>query len=757
MQLLKSRRWLWGVGVAGTLTLALVFNAHSSAPSRQFVRVKHDPVITAWAAATTAAHLRAGRARVWVFFTDKGFYDERGMMAAAAQGAVTLPERAAARRAKMGRDRVMFLDMPVRQEYIDRVADLGGTLRRASRWLNAASFDIDPAQLDSLSRLPFVCEIRPVVGFRGGAETPESEETATTGGERLSGTADILNYGRSYRQNTQINAVAAHTAGHRGQGVRICMLDTGYRKDHTAFAEAYAEGRVIAEWDFINNDGNTQNEGADPVGQHNHGTYCWSAAGGVLDGTLYGPAFEAEFLLGKTEDISSETPVEEDNWVAAVEWADLNGADVISSSLTYSDWYVLANYDGDYCTITKAADSAAVLGILVCNAMGNAGPGASTLGAPADADSILACGAVDSNGVIASFSSRGPTADARIKPEVCAQGVSTWCATATGTNTFGGASGTSLSTPMVAGAVGVILSANPSWTPMQVREAFMATASQGFTPNNTYGWGIVDVVAAINYDGCAEPGAPNAPSTTNSGPCANESYTIAWSPEAGATAYELYENDILIYDGNLTQQTLSRASGSYSYTVKGKNACGAGAASPAGGSTTVYSAPAAPEPPQTSNASPCGAVDYTISWDAVALATAYELYENNVLVYDGPSLSYTANHASGTYDYYVLGKNACATGAASPTGGATAINVCPCHGDPACDGFIDVLDVIAVTDQAFRGLAPVVDPMCTHVSRADVDCDCNVSVTDVVRFVNVAFRNADVGTTFCDPCVAPCP
>ncbi len=756
MQLAKSRRWLWGVCAAGTLTLALVFNAHSSAPSRQFVRVKKDPVISAWAAATTSAHLRAGRARVWVFFTDKGFYDERGMMSAA-QGTVTLPERAAARRAKMGRDRVMFLDMPVRQEYIDRVADLGGTLRRASRWLNAASFDIDPAQLDSLSHLPFVYEIRPVVGFRGGAETPESEETATTGGERLSGIADILNYGRSYRQNLQINALAAHTAGHRGQGVRICMLDTGYRKDHTAFAEAYAEGRVIAEWDFINNDGNTQNEGADPAGQHNHGTYCWSTAGGKLDGTLYGPAFEAEFLLGKTEDISSETPVEEDNWVAAMEWADLNGADVISSSLTYSDWYVLANYNGDYCTITKAADSAAVLGIVVCNAMGNSGPGASTLGAPADADSILACGAVDSNGVIAGFSSRGPTADARIKPEVCAQGVATWCATATGTNTFGGVSGTSLSTPMVAGAVGVILSANPSWTPMQVREALMATASQAFSPNNTYGWGIIDIMAAINYDGCAEPGAPNAPSTTDATPCPSENYIISWMPESGATGYELYENGNLIYAGPLTQQTLSRTSGSFTYTVKATNACGTGPSGPAGGATTVQTAPAAPAAPQTSNAAPCGAVDYTVSWNAVALATAYELYENNVLVYDGPNLSYTANHASGTYNYHVLGKNGCASGAASPTGGTTAINVCDCHADPQCDGVTNVQDVVLMVTEAFRNGTPLVDASCAHISRNDVDCDCVVSVSDVVHLVNVAFRGANAALEFCDPCVAPCP
>lgn len=751
--------------VLTSLLLAFALNAHSSAPDRLFVRAKKSPVISEWSQAAIAAHAKDGRVKVWVFFTDKGFFDERGMAAAVSQKSASLTKRAAARRVKMGRDRVMFLDVPVRDIYIDRIRDLGATLRRESRWLNAASFVIDESLLDQLAAMPFVHEIRPVMTYKRIEDTPEPGSTSKGIGDSPSpaGVADVLNYGSSLDQLTQINVPNAHSAGWRGQGIRVCMIDTGYRKDHTVFSQAFVEGRVIAEYDFINDDTNTQNEGTDPAGQHSHGTYCWSTLGGALDGTHYGPAFEAEFLLAKTENTASELQVEEDDWAAAMEWADANGADVISSSLGYSTFdvppnYVYANYNGDFCVTTKAADSAAVLGIVVCNSMGNGGPGAGSLTAPADADSIISCGAVNNTGAIANFSSRGPTADGRTKPEVCAWGVSTYCATPTTTSSFSTVSGTSLSTPLVGGAAAVVLSAHPTWTPMQVREALMMTASRRCTPDNNYGWGIIDVMAAINYDGCAEPCAPNAPFTTDAAPCANETYTIAWSPVSAATGYELYENATLVYSGPLTQQNMTHASGSFAYTVKAVNGCGAGPASTAGGATLVQTAPAAPDAPLTSNASPCGPEDYTISWAVSSGASAYELYENNVLVYDGANLDFTTNHASGSYSYHVIAKNACGPGSPSATGGASSVNDCGCHADDAsCDGTTDVFDVTAVIDEAFRGVIGVTDPSCTHVSRLDVNCDCEVSVLDVTAVISVAFRGASAALEFCNPCVSPCP
>jgi subtilisin family serine protease len=277
------------------------------------------------------------------------------------------------------------------------------------------------------------------------------------------------------------------------------MMDTGFRKDHQAFQLAFSEGRVLAEWDFINHDGNTQNEAGDPSGQHDHGTMTWSTLGGAADGNLYGPAYGASFILAKTEDVSGETPIEEDNWVAGMEWADSIGADVISSSLGYIDWYSYSDLDGNTAVITIAADIAAQRGIVVCNAMGNEGSGSGSLIAPADADSIISCGAVYGSGDIVYFSSRGPTYDGRIKPEVCAQGVSTRCANPSGTTGYTYADGTSLSTPLIGGTAAVILSAHPSWTPMQVREAMMESGDHSTSPDNDYGWGIPDILAAIQH------------------------------------------------------------------------------------------------------------------------------------------------------------------------------------------------------------------------------------------------------------------
>ncbi len=436
------------------------------------------------------------RVKVWVFFTDKGVVDPGEYEAALNQAGKDLTERGARRRAKtMKRDLVDFSDIPVDRTYVSEILKYEAKLRQKSRWLNAASFEIPVSQLDLISKLSFVKSIKPVLGGKRKPvpplEPPLEEQRIQLG--------FALNYGASYTQLQQLNVPAVHTLGYKGQGVLVCMMDTGYRKDHQAFGLAYSEGRVLAEWDFVNHDGNTQNETGDPSTQHNHGTYTWSTLGGAADGNLYGPAYGASFILAKTEDVSQEVPMEEDNWMAGMEWADSIGADVISSSLCYIDWYTYSDLDGNTAVTTIAADMAAQRGIVVSNAMGNEGSGAGSLMAPADADSIIACGAVDASGNIASFSSRGPTYDGRTKPEVCARGVSTRCADPSSTNGYTSASGTSLSTPLIGGCAALILSAHPDWTVMQVREAMMMTASRASNPDNNYGWGIPDILAAIQY------------------------------------------------------------------------------------------------------------------------------------------------------------------------------------------------------------------------------------------------------------------
>ena len=146
------------------------------------------------------------------------------------------------------------------------------------------------------------------------------------------------------------------------------MLDAGFRTSHEVFREA----RLIAQWDFVNNDGDVSQDLGDPNDYSDaHGTATWSILGGYRPGQLVGPAYGAEFLLAKTESEKFERPVEEDYWVAGIEWAESLGAEVVSSSLGYTDWYTFADMDGRTAVTTRAANRAAGLGVVVVNAAGN--------------------------------------------------------------------------------------------------------------------------------------------------------------------------------------------------------------------------------------------------------------------------------------------------------------------------------------------------------------------------------------------------
>ena len=261
-------------------------------------------------------------------------------------------------------------------------------------------------------------------------------------------------------------------------------------------------------YDFVNNDSNIGDEG--DMGQGYHGTFTLSAIGGYYPGHFIGPAYSANYILAKTENTDSETPIEEDNWVAALEWADSIGVDVTSTSLGYNDFdpqgdggpdLTWQDMNGNTAIITIAADLAVKKGILVFNSAGNEGFNAdhNTIIAPADGDSVIAVGAVDSKGIRASFSSVGNTADGRTKPDIMAMGVGVACAWNKDDNSTAFVDGTSLSCPLAAGAGAIILSANPNLTPMQIREALRMTASNNSSPDREMGWGIIDVIKAMNY------------------------------------------------------------------------------------------------------------------------------------------------------------------------------------------------------------------------------------------------------------------
>ncbi len=431
-----------------------------------------------------------GRIKVWVYFQDKG--DPRTILQKQRQ--VPLLQKVQSRRNKVGLLESTWYDVPVNESYVQPVREIGAEILHYSRWLNGVSVFASADQIKSMAALAHVNSIQPVLTYR--KNNPGTKLLDLPLRSKL--TNSDLDYGASQEQIEQINVHEAHNAGYFGQGVRVLVMDTGFYTQHEAFDSL----AIIARYDFIDRDTVVFDEdGKDPAGQHNHGTYTFSALGGYAPGKLIGPAFKAEFLLAKTERLDEEIQQEEDDYVAGLEWGESLGADVVSTSLGYLDWYTFQDMDGNTAVTTIAVDIAVSLGMVCVTAAGNEN-GQSGWGhiiAPADADSVIAVGAVDKLGNIASFSSRGPSYDGRIKPEVCARGIGTACATPSKLE-YTSVSGTSLATPLVGGAAAVILSAHPDWTPMMVRQALMMTANQWLVPNNDYGWGIIDVWAAINYD-----------------------------------------------------------------------------------------------------------------------------------------------------------------------------------------------------------------------------------------------------------------
>ncbi|MCK4591307.1 MAG: S8 family serine peptidase, partial [Candidatus Latescibacteria bacterium] len=381
---------------------------------------------------------------IWVFFTDKGFIQSEQYCRKVDQWEAELSVRVRSRRAKclpFGQI-VDFHDLPLCQQYIDEVQRLGVKIRHRSRWLNGLSVWAGEIQIQRLAELPFVRCIEEVRRSRGIQPLPPSRELPSLSKPSSS---HFIDYGSSFWQLDQISVPELHQQDYYGQEVRICLLDSGFDNlGHRTFSQMKIEGTR----DFLDGDEDVSGDG--------HGTKTLSVIGGFSPGYLVGPAFEAGFLLARTEDIGSETPEEEDNWIAGLEWADSLGADVVNSSLGYLDWdpgtgkdYTWEDLDGNHGKTTIAADIAVQKGIVVVNAAGNNGSDG-LLNTPADGRGVITVGAVDSSGLLANFSSRGPTYDGRIKPDVVAGGAGVISANSDGSDGYREVQGTSFSAPLVA-------------------------------------------------------------------------------------------------------------------------------------------------------------------------------------------------------------------------------------------------------------------------------------------------------------------
>ena len=443
---------------------------------------------TALAPTFAAEKARPGeRALQWVFFRDHGSGAALDSALAAAER--LLSPRAVARRAKAMRERgarapadrlVDERDLEPAAAYVSAVGDAGGRIRTTSRWLNAVSVEADAEAVAAIETLPFVAGVHPVSVF-----TPD----------RAAG-ADEFSFGPAAHQLEMLGVPEAHAMGYRGEGVLVCVLDSGFELGHEAFDQL----TVRATRDFVFDDEVASYDPTQDVpGQSIHGTTVLSVIAGYAPGRIIGPAYRADYLLAKTERIGSETRVEEDTWCEAIEWAEAMGADIAASSLSYYLWYRPQDRDGRTALISRFANVAFERGLLIVNSMGNTGPREWSLNPPADAPGVIAVGAVDWNGRLAGFSSVGPTWDGRVKPDLVAMGSGVTLVTARSRDRYGHGSGTSFSSPLIAGCAAIVLSAHPDWGPEAVREALVMSGDRASRPDNRYGWGVPNVRDAILY------------------------------------------------------------------------------------------------------------------------------------------------------------------------------------------------------------------------------------------------------------------
>ena len=400
-------------------------------------------------------------------------------------------------------------DLPVTPSYVAQIAATGAVVVYPLKWFNAVVVNTsNPSVLAAIAALPFVDHIDQVVPQKNVLVTGLSGTKQIDGIPPYTFTnpvsvvenksTGVINYGDAYNQTHMISLDGLHNLGFTGHSMVIAILDAGfYHADQiAAFDSLWLNNRILGTRDFHIPGNNVFGDN-----MHTHGTSVLSTMGANLPGQMVGTAPHASFWLIRTEVGEYEALIEEYNWAGGAEFADSVGADVINSSLGYTTFdnpvynHTYADMDGNTTPATRAADLSASRGMMVVNSAGNDG-GLSWqyIGAPADGDSVFAIGAVNSSGYYASFSSTGPTADGRTKPDVTAQGQGTTVINGSGQVVQG--SGTSFSSPIMAGAMACLWQSTPLLSAQQLRDAVRNTASKASNPDQLYGYGIPNMVNA---------------------------------------------------------------------------------------------------------------------------------------------------------------------------------------------------------------------------------------------------------------------
>jgi len=432
-----------------------------------------------------------------IFASDTGYFitftDKTGT-----PYSITNPEKFLSARAVSRRKRqdipVTATDLPVNPDYVNNLRELGITVKYTSKWMNGCiAFSSDAALMDTLDKYSYVkaVEVTYISTITGKAKL-ETERPEKKGAK-----ADNV-YGKTFDQINTVNGTALHDKGYMGEGMIIAIIDAGFKGvDHLpAFDHLWQNDQILGTKDFVN-------PGSNIFMEHSHGMNVLSIIGGKIDDTFLGTAPEADFWLLRTEDACSEYPIEADYWICAAEFADSAGVDVINTSLGYSEFdnssmnYTYSQLDGNTLRISKAADIAAATGMIVVISAGNEGNKHwRNITAPADAKGVITVGAMTADSTKASFSSFGPTADGRTKPDLTAMGVSNAIQLTSGS--IGTGSGTSFSAPVITGLMACLWQSLSDMTAKEVKELVLKSCNHYSSPDNSMGYGIPNFKTAYH-------------------------------------------------------------------------------------------------------------------------------------------------------------------------------------------------------------------------------------------------------------------
>lgn len=470
----------------------------------------------------------------WYFFTDK---EDNGFTVD--QPETFLSQRSVERRAWQSLP-VDASDLPVNARYVDSLSALGMQVLHTSKWLNGALVKSTDQQLiDTLYRLSFIDSVQ-----WDHSKEPRYYPSAPSG-KRFEDPYVIppaYAYGFSEEQITQLHLDFLHEEGYTGNGVTIAVLDAGFYRmpQLPAFTLAYETDQVIAEKSFVK-----EIDGVYVA--HSHGMSVSSIIIANWQDNLIGGAPDAKLALALTENPFSETRIEEYSWIEGAEWADSLGADILNTSLGYTEFddsttnYTYEDMDGKTAHISVANSMTAAKGMVSVTSAGNSGNDPwRYIGAPADATDILAVGAVDQAGQLASFSSRGPTFDHRIKPEVSAMGALTAVQATDSTVRLG--YGTSYASPMIAGAAAVLWQAYPALTSTELMRRIIEAGDRYSGPDTQYGFGIPDFRSA--YWAITSVGDPSLAGQIKAYPNPFTSYLFVEAPGEMGGTYEMQLYDI---------------------------------------------------------------------------------------------------------------------------------------------------------------------------------------------------------------------